>query len=57
MNYTFKKGSHMMDLMKMTNESIIKNLPENAKTIGHRKPYAGTGVDGYLGPKLSARSN
>ena len=57
MNYTFKKGSHMRDLMKMTNESIIKNLPENAKTIGHRKPYAGTGVDGYLGPKLSARSN
>lgn len=57
MKYTFKKGSHMMDLMHMTNETLIKDLPENAKTIGHRKPYAGTGVDGYLGPKLSARSN
>lgn len=57
MKYTFKKGSHMMDLMHMSNESLIKDLPENAKTIGHKKPYAGTGVDGYRGPVLSARSN
>lgn len=52
----FQKGIHMMDIMKMTDESIQKNLPEKAREIGHRKPYSGTGVDGYRGPILSARS-
>ncbi len=33
----------------------IKNVPEEAMKRGARKPYAGTGTDGYSGPRLSVR--
>lgn len=33
----------------------VKTVPEEAMKRGARKPYAGTGIDGYCGPKLSAR--
>lgn len=36
-------------------QAYIKNVPEEAMERGARKPYAGTGVDGYCGPKLSVR--
>ncbi len=56
MNYSFTRGIHMIDLIRMTDESIIKNTPESIMEIGHRKPYSGTGAEGYCGPVLSART-
>lgn len=56
MNYSFTRGIHMIDLIRMTDESIIKNTPESIMEIGHRKPYSGTGTEGYCGPVLSART-